>query len=212
MNGTLLDPYTHPADRALLGATPMLMAPRFGTLAPPPPDTARFLAASNGIYIQASTQAVVATHQIAECSLPYGSATNEVRLVGGRIPRSLLDEATTLARASLPNEWAGLILWDMSSGQYRLWTPPANQSRATPGSCHYSVDAVDPSTIVVDLHSHGRMKAFFSATDDRDDLASPTRAFISMVLGRLHFEEPSICARLVINGHLIPIHQMPFER
>lgn len=210
MSANPFDPYTHPADRALLGATPMLMAPRIGTLDPPPLDTARFLAASDGIYVQARTRAITASYQIAECVLPYGNARSEVKLAGGKIPLEILNQAIELARSSLPDEWAGLVLWDHEAHRYRLWTPPHGAVRATPGSCSYQLSGVDPSSVVVDLHSHGNMKAFFSNTDDRDDRANPAQVFVSMVMGRLHLPTPMICSRLVINGHLIPMNHHPF--
>lgn len=50
--------------------------------------------------------------------------------------------------------------------------------------------------ILLDLHSHHGMAAYFSATDDRDD----TGLGVSAVIGRI-FDRPEIAVRLCCYGH-----------
>lgn len=55
-------------------------------------------------------------------------------------------------------------------------------------------------TVLLDLHSHHGMRAYFSTTDDADD----TGLSVSAVIGRI-FDRPEIVVRLNIYGHHCPI-------
>jgi PRTRC genetic system protein A len=54
----------------------------------------------------------------------------------------------------------------------------------------------DGEEIAVDLHTHGRLPAWFSATDDADDRGIK----IAGVFGHLHEPVPTAAFRLVLNG------------
>ena len=51
-------------------------------------------------------------------------------------------------------------------------------------------------SIAVDLHTHGCLPAFWSATDDVDDRSVK----VAGVFGNLNREQPSAAFRLVLNG------------
>ena len=51
-------------------------------------------------------------------------------------------------------------------------------------------------SIAIDLHTHGLLPAFWSATDDEDDRSVK----VSGVCGNLDREQPSAAFRLVFNG------------
>lgn len=51
--------------------------------------------------------------------------------------------------------------------------------------------------VLLDLHSHHAMPAFFSGTDDRDD----TGLGVSAVIGKIFDERPEVAVRLCCYGH-----------
>ena len=56
-------------------------------------------------------------------------------------------------------------------------------------------------SIAVDLHTHGVLPAFWSATDDLDDRSVK----VAGVFGNLNREQPSAAFRLVLNGMYLPL-------
>ncbi len=55
-------------------------------------------------------------------------------------------------------------------------------------------------TLVMDMHSHGRIQAFFSGQDDRDEKG--TRLFL--VAGNL-YDEPQVLVRAGITGRFVDL-------
>ena len=95
------------------------------------------------------------------------------------------------------------IYWDKSEREYKI-VPPMQSV----GKAHISVvvppdEALDGERYVhvADIHSHNSMPAFFSGTDDRDELA--TRVYV--VVGRLDKPVPEILARISNGGRFLPI-------
>ena len=78
----------------------------------------------------------------------------------------------------------------LEGGELRVRVPPQD---ATPGRVTY---APPDAPILLDLHSHHGMAAYFSGTDDRDD----TGLGVSAVVGRI-FDRPEIAVRLCCYGH-----------
>lgn len=73
----------------------------------------------------------------------------------------------------------------------RVAVPPQD---ATAGAVRYALRI--PGQILVDIHSHHTMRAYFSGVDDADD----TGLSISLVIGTI-FTRPEIVARLNVYGH-----------
>ncbi|TXI07693.1 MAG: PRTRC system protein A [Rhizobium sp.] len=189
--------YSDSRDRASFSATPALMMPRYGKLPEIEVGHVRFLVGRGGIYVESRSYAVHGCLQIASAQqLPFGDVQPFFHTQGGPIPQSLRQELLRQARAALPNEYAALVLWQ--NGEYRLHTPKVLS--ASPHRIHYSTADFDPLEVVIDVHSHGVGPAFFSGTDNQDDLASPMLLFQAMVMGRLDREVHEEVARMVING------------
>lgn len=70
---------------------------------------------------------------------------------------------------------------------------PAAEQAATVSQVRYTMPE---QPVLLDIHSHHRMPAFFSPTDNRDDLGLS----ISAVIGRV-FDTPEIICRLNVYGH-----------
>ncbi|MCP4385693.1 MAG: hypothetical protein GY798_30510, partial [Hyphomicrobiales bacterium] len=81
--------------------------------------------------------------------------------------------------------------FDPANGCWSVTRPEQDQSRTRVGYTY------DPAGIAVDLHSHNTMPAFFSPTDDRDELGGRFYA----VMGHLERENPELVLRLGLYGH-----------
>lgn len=201
----MLEYLPDPRDRAVLGSAPTLMQPLHSALPPCPLQAHRYVAARDGLYLQARSVGIDACLAIAPVqygNLPYGVLRERVRLVGGRIPYTLYRDICAQAAAAAPNEWACLILFDPDEG-YRVHVPDVDSRSA--GHIRYQTGRYDPEQVVVDLHTHGQGEAFFSATDDDDDRTGGI--YLSVVLGRCGVAHgPTQATRMAINGHLIPVN------
>lgn len=77
-------------------------------------------------------------------------------------------------------EAMALILYNLDTHEFRVSIPAQTVSKA---SVSYTIDdKADNEIVVVDIHSHNSMGAFFSGVDDRDDRSG---AWITGVLGNL---------------------------
>ena len=115
-----------------------------------------------------------------------------------RIPRKILDEVMGFFMENKAHEAACQLFYTREEG-YSIYYPA---QRYTITSVSFERDyALECSkTLVMDMHSHGRIQAFFSGQDDRDEKG--TRLFL--VAGNL-YEEPQICVRAGIIGRFIDI-------
>lgn len=194
-------------DRAVATATPLLPAPRFGRLPPLVSGQHRFVAASNGLFLQAASAALAVCLRVGESiALPYGRLQERVVLAGGPLPQSLFDTVVERSVRASPNEWAGLVLWDRARASYVLREPA--QCHATPGSVRYSRAGIDSQAVVVDIHSHGVGDAYFSPIDDASD---DHGVYLACVLGRCRRADTvSLATRIVVNGIHYPVRWSPW--
>jgi PRTRC genetic system protein A len=115
---------------------------------------------------------------------------------GGKIPGALLQAMLGHARSAgatsgsvlIPTEQQYFILWH--EGKYRWYIPPQNASSTRVGY-QYPHGAM----VLVDIHSHHQMRAYFSSVDDQDDMGLS----ISCVMGSL-FTQPELTCRLNVYG------------
>lgn len=116
-------------------------------------------------------------------------------------PRELLLAFVEQARVALPNEAAALLAINTLNG---VWTLYARQpSLVTPDRIDYIEPTLDENEVaVVDIHSHGRYRAFFSRRDDADDFGGIK---LSAVVGEVHTDQPQFAMRLVVVDKVQPI-------
>lgn len=195
---------TDPRDRALLAATPTLMAPRFGRLPPVEVGQHRFVVGANGLFVQARTKAMDVTLRIASTPmLPYGALQENVSLAGGPLPYRLYREMVERACRASPTEWAGVVVYD--GREYRLIEPVLDE--ASLGSITYRTSAYDDEAVALDIHSHGRGDSFFSETDNQSD----TGIYLAAVLGRCHSPESvTVKVRVVVRGIFYAVAWVPW--
>ena len=187
-----------PRDVALQRACPCVTVPRFGPL-----DDAelgqRVLVASDGIFLEVRRSWLQCFVRIGELPrtppLPYGSLTERIAFTFGVIPIALLEEFLAIGRTGLPNEVAGALVYNRASRTLRLAIHDA--IKAGPAQIQYRMPVLDADEeVAVDLHTHGRLPAFWSSTDNADDRGVK----VCGVFGNLHRETPSAAFRLAVNG------------
>lgn len=188
-----------PRDLALQRACPCVPVPRYGPL-----DDAEFgqrvLVASNGLFLEvrrAWLQCIVQMGELPRTPpLPYGPLRERMAFTFGVIPIALLDEFIAIGRKGLPNEVAGALIYCRSSNALRLAIHDV--IKAGPAEIRYRMPVLGPDEeVAVDLHTHGRLPAFWSSTDDADDQGVK----VCGVFGDLHRDRPSAAFRLAVNGH-----------
>lgn len=187
-----------PRDRALRSTCPVLAAPRFGAL-PGMLNGQRVVIAANGVFVQVKLDWLDCTLRIAALPsappLPYGTVRERIAFSFSVIPVRLLESFIRTGRASLPDEVAGGLIYSCRTGRLRLQVFDA--LRASAERIDYRLPPLaEDETIAVDLHTHGRSRAFWSPTDDGDDRGIK----VAGVFGHLHHETPSAVFRLAVNG------------
>lgn len=192
-----------PRDEALQSACPVVAAPLFGVL-PAMEKGQRVIVAGHGVFLQVKRDWLDCVERLggidAAMPLPYGKMTPSVRFTFGTIPIALLDAFIAAGRAGLPNEIAGGLIYSAQGQTLRLAIYEPLHSTAHGIEYRMPPLARDES-IAVDLHTHGRLPAFWSATDDMDDRSVK----VAGVFGNLDREQPSAAFRLVLNGMYRPL-------
>lgn len=115
----------------------------------------------------------------------------------GRLPGQLLApllhharRACSPDRIARPIEQQYFLVW--RDGDVRLVAPPGQD--AGPGHVRYRMPR---GVVLADIHSHHGMAAYFSGTDDYDDVGLS----VSAVVGRIFGDRPQIVVRLNVFGH-----------
>jgi PRTRC genetic system protein A len=183
---------------ALGRACPCVPVPRFGAL----DDVElgqRVLVASNGVFLEVRRSWLQCIVKISELPrtppLPYGSLSERIAFTFGVIPIALLEEFIAIGRIELPNEVAGALIYHRTTNSLRLAVHDA--IKAGPAEIRYRMPVLGADEeVAVDLHTHGRLPAFWSSTDDADDQGVK----VCGVFGNLHQEQLSAAFRLAING------------
>ena len=148
-----------------------------------------YVLARDGLYIWAENEHFEAAVCIADAEVRgLSPLREEVRLRHGKIPGYLYD-TTLIAFSGNPQAEQFLaITWE--DGCYNLRYP---SQQGTGGGVKYDVV---PGTIL-EIHSHGSMRAFFSGTDDRDEQGF----HLYGVIGRVDTYLPESLFRVGVYGY-----------
>jgi len=194
-------------DMATQAAMPLLAMPLDGMFEPLARHGRRILAAQDGMYLEAFSDALYVRLRLSQHSLPYGNVSPEIVLANGPIPRELARQLKALSLEAHPNEMAALVLADAAGG-YSILKP---EGSATHGSVSYADTGYDESKLVIDAHSHGHFGPAFSPTDDDSD-RSRIGPHISLVFGHCASREGcEIAVRVCVGRYLIPISNAVLE-
>ena len=152
-----------------------------------------YVLAGNGLYIQASGPLIRASVCIADAEVRGLNPLEErLELVRGKIPRYIYDLAVSGLCANPSQERYLAVTWE---GQYRLRAPVQESSAS-------SVTYNTQESTILDIHSHGTMKPFFSYTDTCDEQGLR----LYMVVGHLDHLIPEVKMRVGVYGYFMPVN------
>ena len=152
-----------------------------------------YVLGSGGLYVQSESAHLTARAQVASCEVRgLAPVTEKVELAHGPIPSRLFELGLRWFQDTPDTERFFAVRWDGDA--YRLVVPP---QAGTATKLAY----VPPAGVVAEFHSHGGARAFFSATDDRDEQGFR----IYGVVGRLDALQPELSLRVGVYGHFDPL-------
>ena len=148
---------------------------------------------SGGVYVQSENSHLTARILVAPCNVRgLAPVSEKLALAHGPIPAHVFELGLGWMLAAPDTERFFAVRWDGDA--YRLVVPP---QEGTGSSLSYE----PPAGVVAEFHSHGHHRAFFSATDDRDEQGFRVYG----VVGRLHDPLPELALRVGIYGHFAPL-------
>lgn len=131
-----------------------------------------------------------------ECETSFTPDRSEIPM----IPEELLIEVVRLYRnisKTIRSEVYCAIVWDKIKKDFFIHVPKQEVSAATINYTNTPEIYASPDLVVVmDIHSHVNMSAFFSGTDLKDEMG--TRYF--GVIGKIDNEKPEMVVRAASNG------------
>ena len=120
-----------------------------------------YVLGSGGVYVQSESANLTARIPVASCTVRgIAPVAEKVALAHGPIPSRLFEVGLRWFQDDPDTERFFAVRWDGRA--YRPVVPP-QAGTAT------SLEYVPPAGVVAEFHSHGRSRAFFSKTDDRDE-------------------------------------------
>ena len=182
-------------DAVLQTACPCVMVPRYEPLALLREDSHRFLAAGDGLYVEVRRPWVHAILRVvaSPIPLPYGLPPPLFNIgVSQADLRCLLHRFIEDARRACPQEVAAWVTFDPVGKRFGYEVPEVLSS----GNEHIQYRRIDagPNCLpMIDCHSHGVLPAFFSKTDNVDDLNDDAK--LAVVVGNLDRQTPSVAMR-----------------
>lgn len=152
-----------------------------------------YILAANGLFLRASNPLLSATIQIAPAEVRgLGHLTERLELTHGRIPWSLMEYVLHFLVSPGREELYLAVVWE--NGAYQRVIPTQSGG---PTSVQYQ----RARHVLLDIHTHGKMRAFFSGTDDRDEQGFQ----LYMVVGRLDHLVKEVALRLGGYGYFAPL-------
>jgi PRTRC genetic system protein A len=151
-----------------------------------------YILARDGLYIKAHNAHLDATVLVAGADVRGLSPLEEkITLLHGKLPWKLYDLAYSSFVMDPSRERYAAVVWQ---GGYHLKIPEQTREQ---GSVRYFTE----SNVVLDIHSHGTMAAWFSTQDDSDEQALR----LYMVVGKVNMLIPEIELRIGVYGYFAPI-------
>lgn len=191
-------------DQLVQTLTPTVMVPRFETFEPLDRPGHRFLVAADGLWLEVRRSWLYARQRIARqeaVAMPYGVLAPAITFLCPPIPAAIVQQFSALARRECPSEAAGWVVWNEDTGSFVFREVEAISASA--GHIRYHRPMLEAGEhLVMDWHSHGTGKAFFSGTDNGDDRGEVK---VSGVLGCCDQERVDMAIRLCLLGTFIKL-------
>ena len=152
-----------------------------------------YVLGSGGVYVQSQNAHLTARVLVAPGPVRgLAPVAEKVELTHGPIPARLFELGLRWFQDDPDTERFFAVRWDGEA--YRLVVPTQVGTAA-------SLAYLPPAGVVAEFHSHGGSRAFFSATDDRDEQGFR----IYGVVGRLDALRPELRLRVGVYGHFAPL-------
>ena len=152
-----------------------------------------YVLGAGGLYVQSESAHLTARILVAPAQVRgLAPVSEKLELAHGPIPAHIFDLGLGWMLAAPDTERFFAVKWDGDA--YRLVVPA---QEGTGSSLTYR----PPPGVIAEFHSHGRHRAFFSATDDGDEQGFRVYG----VVGRLDALQPELTLRLGIYGHFTPL-------
>ena len=152
-----------------------------------------YVLGSGGVYVQSRSAHLTARVLVAPGPVRgLAPVAEKLQLTHGPIPAQLFELGLGWFQDAPDTERLFAVRWDGEA--YRLVVPP---QAGTASSLAYR----PPAGMVAEFHSHGGSRAFFSATDDRDEQGFRVYG----VVGRLDALRPEFRLRVGVYGHFAPL-------
>ena len=152
-----------------------------------------YVLGAGGIYVQARSAHLAARVLAAPGSVRgLAPVAEKLELTHGPILVYLFALGLRWFQETPDTERFFAVGWDG-----RAYRPVVPEQEGTASSLTYR----PPAGVVAELHSHGRGRAFFSATDDKDEQGFR----IYGVVGRLDSPLPELSLRVGVYGHFAPL-------
>ena len=146
-----------------------------------------YILAANGLFIEASNPAIAARVPVSECEVRgLAPMKAKIALTYGSIPQHFFDLALDTFLSSPNREHYVAVT---AAAGYHFYVPVQDEGDA---SVVYEVG----DSIVLDIHSHGHMRAAFSHQDNTDE----TGLKLYAVVGRLN-ATPVVKLRVGVYGY-----------
>ena len=190
----------HKLDQVIQGQFPVHVMERYSAFQPLQDTGHRYLVGKDGLKLEIRRpwlHAVIALHSAPAAELPFGECpADSIDLLCGPIPREFGRRFYSQALANLPNECAAWLVWNEHT---KIWDYLELQAlSASPAKVDVSRPALaDGTWLVMDFHSHGHARAFFSGDDDVDDVSEVK---LAGVFGSLGLAEPTVALRACLMG------------
>lgn len=190
-------------DAYFQAQAPTVMVPKHEPLPPLEGCGHRLLMSATGVYYEAVRPWFHLVHKVADLHpvvMPYGEVEEKMDL---RIefPLHLVQRFRREAGEKLPNECSAWITMDTESGEFRYMMLEEIEAKPDFLRVHRPELGVN-EVLVLDLHSHGMIPAFFSRRDNRDDRGEFK---IAGVIGNLDKDTPTAEFRLCAGGLFMPL-------
>ncbi len=152
-----------------------------------------YVLGSGGVFVQSESAHLTARVLVAPCTVRgLAPVTGKVELPNGPIPSRLFEVGMRWFQDDPDTERFFAVRWDG-----RAYRPVVPEQAGTPTRLKYR----PPAGVVAEFHSHGSSRAFFSATDNRDEQGFR----IYGVAGRLDTDRPELSLRVGVYGHFAPV-------
>jgi len=150
-----------------------------------------YVLASNGLFIEAENELISARIPIADCEV-RGLAPLETKfiLTYGSIPQRFFDLSLNMFLADTTREHYVAVVGDAG---YHFYIPVQDKEG---GAVTYEFG----DRVVLDLHSHPLMRAFFSTRDDEDEKGLKAYGVVGNLGGT-----PVVKLRLGVYGYYLPL-------